>query len=100
MSDIERQHEDSASDSRPPQQQQQDAELADRLSSIIEDANRRVVPLVKQIRQVGPRLPFCPLLKSESSDKIYHLFNSTLRMNSLAKMTRRMKQGSSRRSAR
>ena len=40
-------------DSRSPEQQKQDAELAERLSSIIEDANRRVVPIVKMIRQVS-----------------------------------------------
>lgn len=39
-------------DSRSPEQQEKDNELAERLSSIIEDANRRVVPLVKMIRQV------------------------------------------------
>jgi len=48
--------EDSASnagttDSRSPDQKKQDAELAERLSSLIEDANRRVVPLCKMIRQ-------------------------------------------------
>lgn len=39
-------------DDRSPEQQNQDAELADRLSSLIEDANRRVVPLCKMIRKV------------------------------------------------
>jgi len=41
----------STTDSRSPDQQKQDAELAERLSSLIEDANRRVVPLCKMIRQ-------------------------------------------------
>jgi len=38
-------------DSRSPEQRKKDAELAERLSSIIENANRRVVPLCKTIRQ-------------------------------------------------
>jgi len=41
----------STTDSRSPEQQEQDAQLADRLSSLIEDANRRVVPLTKMIRK-------------------------------------------------
>ena len=46
----------STSDPRSSQEQKQDAELAKRLSSIIEDANRRVVPLCKMIRQVSQQL--------------------------------------------
>jgi len=42
---------DGTIDSRSPEQQKKDAELAERLSSLIEDANRRVVPLCKMIRQ-------------------------------------------------
>jgi len=38
-------------DDRSEEQQKQDAQLAERLSSIIEDANRRVVPTIKTIRQ-------------------------------------------------
>lgn len=40
-------------DDRSPEKEKQDAELADRLSSLIEDANRRVVPLCKTIRKVS-----------------------------------------------
>ena len=40
------------SSDRSPEQERQDAELAERLSSLIEDANRRVVPLCKMIRKV------------------------------------------------
>jgi len=41
----------SSTDDRSPEDHKQDAELAERLSSLIEDANRRVVPLCKMIRQ-------------------------------------------------
>lgn len=44
---------DSNADDRSPNDEQKDAELANRLSSLIEDANRRVVPLCKMIRQVS-----------------------------------------------
>lgn len=43
----------SVADSRSEEQIQQDNELAQRLSSIIEDANNRVTPLCKTIRKVG-----------------------------------------------
>ena len=38
---------------RSPDQTKQDAILAERLSSIIEGTNERVIPLCKQIRKVG-----------------------------------------------
>jgi len=38
-------------DSRSPDEAEKDAELAKRLASLIEDANRRVVPLCKTMRQ-------------------------------------------------
>jgi len=41
----------STTDNPSPDKQREDAELADRLSSLIEDANRRVVPLCKMIRK-------------------------------------------------
>jgi len=40
-----------ASTERSPEEEKTDAELADRLSSLIEDANRRVVPVCKMIRK-------------------------------------------------
>jgi hypothetical protein len=39
-------------DDRTPEQKKMDAELAERLSSIIENANSRVIPLCKMIRKV------------------------------------------------
>jgi len=39
------------SEKRSPEQKKQDAELADRLSSIIEEANKKVVPICKMIRK-------------------------------------------------
>lgn len=42
----------SVADSRTDDQKQQDEELAERLSSIIEDANSKVVPICKMIRKV------------------------------------------------
>jgi len=39
-----------AGDERSPQAIKQDKELAERLSSLIEDANERVIPICKQIR--------------------------------------------------
>ena len=45
-------------DERTPEQKKMDAELAERLSSIIEDANSRVIPLCKMIRKV-----FCLLYR-------------------------------------
>ncbi|KAI0345023.1 hypothetical protein BDW22DRAFT_988545 [Trametopsis cervina] len=42
---------DATSDDRTEEQQKQDAELANRLSVIIEDANERVVPLTDMIRK-------------------------------------------------
>ena len=41
------------SDDRSVDQKKQDAELAERLSSIIEGTNERVTPLCKMIRKVG-----------------------------------------------
>lgn len=41
------------SDDRTAEQKKQDIELAERLSSIIEDANSRVIPLCKMIRKVS-----------------------------------------------
>jgi len=46
MSDSGSDHEE-----RSPDKKKEDAELADRLSSIIEEANKRVVPLCQQIRK-------------------------------------------------
>ncbi len=43
---------DSTEDERTPEEVQQDKELAERLSALIEDANSRVVPLTKMIRKV------------------------------------------------
>ena len=43
---------DVTSEDRTDEQQKQDAELANRLSQLIEDANQRVVPLTNMIRQV------------------------------------------------
>lgn len=43
---------DTTEDPRSDQEKQQDAELANRLSLLIEGANERVVPLVKQMREV------------------------------------------------
>jgi len=53
MSEQGRDHNDNASvaDSRSEEQIQKDNELAERLSSIIEDANNRVIPLCKMIRK-------------------------------------------------
>jgi hypothetical protein len=42
----------SGTDERSPAEKKEDAELAERLSSIIEDANSRVIPLCKMIRKV------------------------------------------------
>jgi hypothetical protein len=52
-----------STDNRSSEQKKQDAELAERLSSLIEDANRRVVPLCKMIRQVSFSIPL-PFLVS------------------------------------
>ncbi|KIY66528.1 hypothetical protein CYLTODRAFT_491375 [Cylindrobasidium torrendii FP15055 ss-10] len=41
----------SSTDERSPEERQQDKELAERLSALIEDANSRVTPLTKMIRQ-------------------------------------------------
>lgn len=41
----------SGTDERSPAEKKEDAELAERLSSIIEDANSRVIPLCKMIRK-------------------------------------------------
>ena len=43
---------DTSDDPRTDEEKKQDAELANRLSLLIEDANERVVPLVKQMREV------------------------------------------------
>lgn len=43
----------SVADSRSEEQIEKDKELAERLSSIIEDANNRVIPLCKMIRKVS-----------------------------------------------
>lgn len=61
MSEQGRDHNDNASvaDSRSEEQIQKDNELAERLSSIIEDANNRVIPLCKMIRKVGLRISIC-----------------------------------------
>ncbi|KAF5364437.1 hypothetical protein D9758_010679 [Tetrapyrgos nigripes] len=42
---------DTTSDDRTDDQKKQDAELANRLSALIEDANEKVVPLTKMIRK-------------------------------------------------
>ena len=42
----------SSDDPRPADQQRAEAELANRLSQLIEETNERVVPLVKMMRQV------------------------------------------------
>ena len=42
-----------STDNRSPDQKKQDAELAERLSSIIEDTNSRVKPLCNMIRKVS-----------------------------------------------
>lgn len=44
---------ETSSDDRNDDQVKQDAELANRLSALIEDTNERVVPLVKMMRQVS-----------------------------------------------
>lgn len=41
-------------DNRSPEEIKKEDELAERLSSLIEDANKRVVPLCKMIRKVRP----------------------------------------------
>jgi len=50
--------ETSTSGDRTEEEKKQDAELANRLSALIEDANSRVVPLTKMIRKVhgSPRV--------------------------------------------
>jgi hypothetical protein len=47
------QYSEASTDARSPDQVKEDNELADRLSSIIEDANSRVVPLCQMMRKVG-----------------------------------------------
>jgi hypothetical protein len=44
------------------EQQQVDKELANRLSAIIEDANEKVVPLTKRIRQARHAPPGPPVI--------------------------------------
>lgn len=44
---------EAGSDNRPNEEKIRDNQLAERLSSIIEDANSRVIPLCKMIRKVG-----------------------------------------------
>lgn len=43
-------------DSRSDEEKKVDTQLAERLSNLIEDANKRVVPLCKMIRKVSIRL--------------------------------------------
>jgi len=44
---------ESSADERTEDQKKADAELANRLSALIEDANSRVVPLCQMIRKVS-----------------------------------------------
>ncbi|KAH8832979.1 hypothetical protein DL96DRAFT_1523253 [Flagelloscypha sp. PMI_526] len=44
-------NESNASDTRSPEDEQKDKELAERLSALIEDANKRVLPLCQMIRK-------------------------------------------------
>jgi hypothetical protein len=44
---------EAGTDDRTDQEKQADKELAERLSIIIEDANRRVLPIVKMIRSAS-----------------------------------------------
>ena len=48
--------EGSSADDRTDDQKKKDKELAEHLSLIIEEANKRVVPLVKMIRKVSKRV--------------------------------------------
>ena len=48
--------EGSSADDRTDEQKKKDKELAEHLSLIIEEANKRVVPLVKMIRKVSKRV--------------------------------------------
>ena len=56
-----------STDNRTPDEKQADKELAERLSSLIEDANSRVVPLTKMIRKVSyfveSRTQICLLIR-------------------------------------
>ena len=60
--DTQRGYADSeATDDRDEETIRKDNELAERLSIIIEDANKRVVPLIKMIRNVRrDRFCLCP----------------------------------------
>jgi hypothetical protein len=49
-----------SADDRPATQKKQDAELAERLASIIEGTNERILPLCKMIRKV---YALCTLLR-------------------------------------
>jgi hypothetical protein len=57
MSQVEQQQQfdtqsNASTENRSPDQVKEDNELAERLSSIIEDANSRVVPLCQMMRKV------------------------------------------------
>jgi len=49
--DVDNDPSEAGTDDRTPDQKKQDAELAERLSSLIEGANERVVPICKMIRK-------------------------------------------------
>lgn len=58
MADVEtqpppQQPETKSGDPRSKQEEEEDAKLAERLSIMIEEANQRIVPLCKMIRQVS-----------------------------------------------
>ena len=57
MTDIQQQFNtapsEASTDDRSPQEQQQEAQLAERLSKAIEDANERCLPLMKMVRKVA-----------------------------------------------
>jgi hypothetical protein len=44
---------DAGTENRTDEQKKADAELAERLAALIEDANRRVLPVCKMIRQAS-----------------------------------------------
>lgn len=63
----------SSTDERSPEEQQKDKELAERLSPLIEDANSRVTPLTKMIRQVS--IDSTPLHTSNIAQHIEAMFS-------------------------
>jgi hypothetical protein len=78
---------ESTTDERSSEQQKQDAKLADRLSGIIEDANRKVVPHCKTMRQVSYSFDEHELYV----DPVHH---STSNDRNLSRMTRKMSRSS------